>query len=258
MKQQKTWKQRIMTGMIAGILCITGASVSLTSCRLWEQQNNVKEDVASTEKDAYDAKIVYYEAQIQTLTAQLGDMEQQLYALRADYMDQLQNLEEQLSAQLKPSAPSDELLPEVPKENEDGKNEQEEDPSQDAASDVVLCEYTYRVENNSAILTSYLGKEKDVVVPAAVDGYLVIGLGDSVFADCDVRSVTLPKTVESLGWFTFYQCENLEKVVLPAGISNIGYASFDGCSQSLCLYVIDGSYAEQYALSFGLNYQKQA
>lgn len=256
MKRGKALKNRILGWMIAGVVCITGVSMCLTSCQFLKDTNTGtgNSGMTSAEKDAYDAKIVYYEAQIQTLTSQVSDMEQQFYALRSEYLDQLQELEKQLANQQTPTPPpttEDEPSGEdtaPPKDNQD-------DPTGNV--DVVLCEYTYRLENNFAVLTSYLGNEIDVVVPAAVDGYLVIGLGDSVFAECDIKSVTLPKTVERLGWFTFYQCENLEKVVLPAGISNIGYASFDGCSKSLCLYVTDGSYAEQYALSFGLNYQKQ-
>lgn len=255
MKHGKTMKNRILGWMVTGVLCITGVSICLTSCQLLNSTDSNKgAEMSSAEKDAYDAKIVYYEAKIQTLTSQVSDMEQQFYALRSEYLDQLQELEKQLASQQVPNLPSDtEKQP-----NEE--NTALPDDSQGSSSDVdvTLCEYTYRLENNFAVLTSYLGKDKDVVVPAAVDGYLVIGLGDSVFAECDIRSVTLPKTVERLGWFTFYQCENLEKVILPAGVSNIGYASFDGCSQSLCLYVTDGSYAEQYAISFGLSYQRQA
>lgn len=255
MKQSKTLKNRILRWMIAGILCVTTLSMGLTSCQLLKgDDSNTTSGMTSAEKDAYDAKIVYYEAQIQTLTSQVTDMEQQFYALRSEYLDQLQELEMQLANQQKPTIPPEE-------ENKpSGDNPPPQDTPDDEPAgdtDVVLCEYTYRLENNFAILTSYLGQEKDVIIPAAVDGYLVIGLGDSVFAERDIRSVTLPKTVEHLGWFTFYQCKNLEKVVLPTSVSNIGYASFDGCSKSLCLYVTDGSYAEQYALSFGLKYQKQ-
>lgn len=247
MKRAKNLKNRVLSWVVAGALCMTAISASLTSCQLVKDTNTPSENVSSAEKDAYDAKILYYQTQVQSLTAQLGEMEQQFYALRDDYMNQLKQLEEQLAAQQKPSQP-----PTKPEEQP----EQQEPPAQDTG-DIQLCEYTYRLEGKFAILTSYLGSERDVVVPAAVDGYLVVGLGDSVFADCDVRSVTLPQTLERMGWFTFYQCKNLEKVVLPAGLSNIGYASFDGCSRALCLYVAGGSYAEQYAISFGIPYQTQ-
>lgn len=250
MKRATSVKNRVLSWVAAGALCLTAISISLTSCQLVKGKDNPPEDnVSSAQKDAYDAKILYYEAQVQSLTSQLGEMEQQFYVLRDEYMDQLKNLQEQLAAQ----APTD--TPDDP--DADAPPTQQAPPTEDTG-EVALCEYTYKLEGKFAILTSYLGSERDVIVPAAVDGYMVIGLGDSVFADCDIKSVTLPKTLERMGWFTFYQCKNLEKVVLPKNLSSIGYASFDGCSKDLCLYVADGSYAEQYAISFGLPYETQA
>ncbi len=260
MTERQQWSKKILGGAIVIMLCLTIISVFMTSCKLMgSTQDQTPADKDSALEDTYEAKIIYYEAMVQSLTTQLGEMEQQMYLLRDDYAEQLKKLEEQLTSQQKP-----ELTP--PGENSDlsgggnppisSDNEAAGTPDHPSNGDITLCDYTYRLENGRAILTSYLGKEKDVVIPAAVDGHLVIGLGDSVFADCDVRSVTLPKTVETLGWFTFYQCKNLEKVTLPAAIQNIGYASFDGCAQSLCLQVEEGSYAEQFANSFGIKYQK--
>ena len=254
MKRATSVKNRVLSWVAVGALCMTTISVCLTSCQLVKDNDTHKDDVSTAQKDAYDAKILYYQTQVQSLTAQLGEMEQQFYVLRDEYMDQLKKLEEQLAEQQKPADPPSE--PETSPEQV-APPEQETQPPSENAGDIQLCEYTYRLEGKFAILTSYLGSDRDVIVPAAVDGYLVIGLGDSVFADCDIRSVTLPKTLERMGWFTFYQCKNLEKVVLPEGLSNIGYASFDGCSSSLCLYVADGSYAEQYAISFGIPYEAQ-
>ena len=123
---------------------------------------------------------------------------------------------------------------------------------------VILREYTYRLENGCAILTAYQGNESHVSVPAAVDGHLVIGLDDRTFAGCDVKSVRLPETIERIGWFTFYGCDQLEEVELPEKLSVIGYASFDGCAPTLCLRVKSGSYAEAFANSFGIRCQRDA
>lgn len=247
-------KNRIFLWLSAGVLLITAMCVCLTSCRFLDDGTGEGENSPpSVQMDAYDAKIVYYEAQLQSLSAQLGNMEQQFFTMKEEYLNQLQALEQKLSESQKPEANPDK----TPEQNEEEDGEEKE-PSQDTSSpkdEVELCDYTYRLESGYAILTSYRGKEKDVVIPAAVDGYLVIGLGDRMFADCDICSVTLPQTVERLGWFTFYGCKNLEKVVLPSGIKNIGYASFDGCAANLCLHVVSGSFAEQFAVSFGLNYQ---
>jgi hypothetical protein len=252
MRVKETGKNRIFLWLSAGVILITAICVCFSSCRLVGNTGEKEQEIPSIQLDAYDAKIVYYEAQLQSLTTQLGSMEQQLYMMKEEYLSQLQLLEQKLSEQQKPNeAPTDE----TPEHKDETKGEE---PSQDTGAveeDVVLCEYTYRLENGYAILTSYRGSEKEVVIPAAVDGYLVVGLGDRMFADCNVLSVTLPQTVERLGWFTFYGCKNLQKVVLPSGVKNIGYASFDGCPPGLCLYVSSGSFAEQFAISFGLKYQ---
>lgn len=199
-------------------------------------------------QDAHDAKIVYYEAQLQALSTQLESMEQQVYLLRQDYISQIQILEGKLNEKNSPPTPEDEehtiKVPQEPFDEEFSKEQ------------LTLGEYTYRIENGSAVITAYMGEEQEVVVPAAVDGYRVVGLGDSVFAQSDVRSVILPETVESIGWFTFYGCRQLSSVVLPSSLSSIGYASFDGCATQLCLYVPENSYSEEFALSFGLKYQR--
>ncbi len=260
---ENQWRHRIIGGFLAGIFLIVCIGGCLSSCQLGDSltENSDIQGQLSAEKDSYEAKILYYETQIKRLTTQLDQVEQQLYLLRSDYMDQLKELEEQLN-QSKPNEP--EQLP----ENPEGDNTldppattpegaPDEDTSTSVPPEVTLCDYSYRLENGRAILTAYLGKEKEVVVPAAIDGYLVVGVGDNAFADCDIVSVILPQTIETLGWFSFYQCKSLKKVILPSKISNIGYASFDGCPASLCLYVAEDSYAEQYAVSFGLNYQNK-
>lgn len=254
------WKQRMIGGLIVGLVLLIGIGLCMSSCQL---VNALKEESggeqSSVEKDSYETKILYYETQVKYLTSQLDQIEQQLYLLRSDYMDQMKQLEEQLNQQ-RPTVPEfsedfeqDNTSP--PKqENNDSVNQ---DTSTSVPPDITTNDYTYYLENGCAILTAYLGKEKEVIVPAAVDGYLVVGIGDNAFAGCDIISVILPQTVETIGWFSFYQCERLNKILLPAKISNIGYASFDGCSAKLCLYVEEDSYAERYAISFGLNYQNQ-
>lgn len=246
-------RKKLFACLTAGFACVAVVGVCLTSCRMsnTEGKNSLQDDSSSIKDDALNSKIVYYEAQIQNLTAQLDTVEQQLYIMREDYLDQLDQLEQRLNSTERETQGND--SDEIPMDDSANTSTQPlpSDPFDDN-TDVQLCEYTYRLENNFAILTSYLGSDSDVVVPAAVDGHLVIGLADRTFANCNVRSVVLPDTIEKLGWFTFYECENLEKVVLPGRLSVIGYASFDGCAPSLCLYVKSGSYAEQFANSFGL------
>ena len=266
MAVENQWRRRIIGGILAGIMLLFNIGLCLSSCQLknalTESPDNQGE--TSVQKDSYEAKVLYYETQVKHLITQLDQVEQQLYLLRSDYMDQLKQLEEQMNEQFGQQKPNEPTQP--PANSDENTGTPPEDPPSNGPEedtptvqpDVTLCDYSYRLENGKAILTAYRGKEKEVVVPAAVDGYLVVGIGDNAFADSEIVSVILPQTIESLGWFSFYQCKNLKKIVLPSKISNIGYASFDGCSSSLCLYVVEGSYAELYAASFGLNYQNKS
>ncbi|MBO5897696.1 MAG: leucine-rich repeat protein [Clostridia bacterium] len=245
---------------------MTGLSLCLTSCQIGRINGtnvggNTDEQV-SIKNDAYENKILYYEAQIQSLNTQLDDMEQQMLLMRDDYLTQLQSLKDRLQSNNEESEATE-------KENEAQEPENEptvEDVPQAPVKDkgvgviggVVLREYTYRLENGCAILTAYQGEDNHVSVPAAVDGYLVVGLDDRTFAECDVQSVRLPETIERIGWFTFYGCDQLVEVTLPEKLSSIGYASFDGCAPTLCLRVKSGSYAESFANSFGIRCQQDA
>jgi hypothetical protein len=189
-------------------------------------------------------------------------MEQQMLLMRDDYLMQLQSLKDRLQSKVEESeSPA--------KEDETSKPEDEpvvEDEAQVPVIDkgtgvvggVILREYVYRLENGCAILTAYQGDDEHVVVPGAVDGYLVVGVDDRTFAGLDVKSVRLPETVERIGWFTFYGCDQLTEVTLPEKLSAIGYASFDGCAPTLCLRVKSGSYAEAFANSFGIPCRQDA
>ena len=254
-------KKRWFQCLALSLSCLAVVCIVLVACQQGEEKHETpKTDVNinandDTANEAMQAKITYCEAQLQGLTTQLDTIEQQMYLMRQDYLDQIEILEQRFN----------EKVPEKEESNDGGTSDGDNAPTTDQGSqdntsnvggEVKLREYTYRLENNFAILTSYLGKETDVRVPAAVDGHLVIGLADRTFENTNVRSVTLPDTIEKIGWFTFYQCENLEKIVLPGRLSTIGYASFDGCAPSLCLYVKTGSYAQQFANSFGLRYEE--
>lgn len=250
--------KRIFWCLAAVFVCLAALSLCMTSCRLPSSNAGASspDDHPSMQEDAYEAKILYYETKLQNLSSQVNDMEQQLYLLRDDYIKGFQTLEQKLNAVDPPVQNADSPVADQPPTNKDETTDVDTVPEQpDGGEEFAVCEYTYELKNNFAVLTAYLGNDEHVVVPAAVDGYLVIALADRTFANCNVRSVELPETIESIGWFTFFGCNTLEKVTLPEKLSAIGYASFDGCASTLCLYVPSGSYAERFANSFGLRYE---
>ena len=95
------------------------------------------------------------------------------------------------------------------------------------------------------------GKEKNVSLPKEIDGFRVISIGKETFRNTAVEAVILPEGIESIGWFAFYGCVGLRSIAIPSSVKTIEYGAFDGCT-SLVIYCEKGSFAEQYAKSYGI------
>lgn len=112
--------------------------------------------------------------------------------------------------------------------------------------------FTYRLENGEATVTGYSGGATILHIPATLDGYPVVAIGERVFENKDIAAVVLPEGVREIGWFAFYGCAGLSNITIPASVTSIGYAVFDGCSD-LRIFCPVGSYAEKFAKSYGIS-----
>ncbi len=82
----------------------------------------------------------------------------------------------------------------------------------------------------------------------------VTEIGDHAFRNCNaLSSIELPDSVTTIGIYAFNSCEDLVSVSLPESVTAIGTSAF-GSNSDLTLYVISGSYAEQYAIERSLTY----
>ena len=113
--------------------------------------------------------------------------------------------------------------------------------------------FRYNLQDGGAIITAMEGDATFLTIPATLDTYPVIGIGERAFESKHICAVTLPEGLVSIGWFAFYNCETLSDVTIPASVQSIGYAAFDGCPNVTIICSAD-SYAEQFAKSFGLNH----
>lgn len=115
--------------------------------------------------------------------------------------------------------------------------------------------YQYDIVNGYARITSYIGEEYEVVVPAELGGYPVRVIGTNAFSSryevekvvlpegltelertafrkCPaLRAIELPGTLRYIRDNAFYQCENLEEITIPASVVELGDRAFTGCSQ---------------------------
>ncbi|MFA7175055.1 MAG: leucine-rich repeat protein, partial [Kiritimatiellia bacterium] len=96
-----------------------------------------------------------------------------------------------------------------------------------ASFDYVGIPYEYSIKNGEVTITDYTGTEEVVSIPGTIDGLPVTSIGDWSFSDCsDLKSVTLPDSVTSIGYYAFYGSLSLTAITVDAG--NPAYSSLDG------------------------------
>ena len=82
------------------------------------------------------------------------------------------------------------------------------------------------IENG--VLKEYVGPGGDVVVPEGVtEIYTTAGFQ----GNDSITELVIPEGVDRLQFYTFQNCRNLRKVVLPNSITMIGSSAFKGCEQ---------------------------
>ena len=102
--------------------------------------------------------------------------------------------------------------------------------------------FTFAVEDGKAILTgSDDALSGAVMLPDAVGGYTVVGIGENAFKDCtDVTAFFLPDTIKSIGAYAFENCTSLVQAILPNGLQEIGEGAFWKCSSLVSVTVPAG------------------
>ena len=90
--------------------------------------------------------------------------------------------------------------------------------------------FEYSVEDGAATITKFIGKQTDVSIPASINGYPVVAIGDSAFESCTkLQTVVIPNGIINIKEEAFFYCSNLVSILLPNSISSIGVRTFAGC-----------------------------
>ena len=83
--------------------------------------------------------------------------------------------------------------------------------------------FEWIVSDNKVTITKYIGTNTVVDIPAAIDGRLVVAIGDSAFAECEFLSqVTVPGSVTSIGDGAFAGCYSFEKIIFLGNAPEMG------------------------------------
>ena len=108
----------------------------------------------------------------------------------------------------------------------------EVDDSQIISAHWLSCKY--ELQNEEAIITQWNEEATDVNIPSFVDGFPVVGIGESVFEGrTSIASVTIPDTVQTIGGSAFAFCYGLTNVVMGSGVRDIGNGAFRYCTKMM-------------------------
>ena len=91
---------------------------------------------------------------------------------------------------------------------------------------------TYAYQDGEEYVTAVgQATEGEIIVPAEIDGYRVIGIGINSFRECmDITSAYLPAGIQYIGEGAFRLATSLKAVNIPEGIEALEAHTFNGCA----------------------------
>ena len=185
-----------------------------------------------------------YEAAIRELENRIIELQQNQYISDAEYEKELSELLTRLEA--------------LKAENQDKGNNGSENTTPPSTendnSPTAKALFLYKVADGEAIITGYTGSDTNVVIPSAIDGYTVCAIAEGALASEHIQHVTVGNGVKRIEWFAFRDCPNLSSVTIPDSVTSIGYEAFGARDKSFTIYCHSGSFAQNYAKSYGITY----
>lgn len=121
--------------------------------------------------------------------------------------------------------------------------------------DILCGDYYYRmIDEETIMITEYIGHSNHVAIPDSLDGYRVVGLGGwggSSFGG-DFASVALPNSLE---WITGYAFNGarIDSISIPAKVNSIQYGALKNIKYSIYVSSDNANYADIDGVLFNKN-----
>ncbi len=91
--------------------------------------------------------------------------------------------------------------------------------------------YTINTQDNTAIITDYIGSGGTVTVPENIGSFTVTAIAANAFENTtSLTGITLPNSIISIGAWAFSGCSNLAAVTFGNKLATIGNSAFRNCT----------------------------
>lgn len=90
-------------------------------------------------------------------------------------------------------------------------------------------DFAYEISNGEIIITQYLGTDREINIPAEIEGRPVTAIGDGAFKRYDLTYIYIPDTVTIIEEYAFLYCLCLEEVRFSNNLESIENNAFEHC-----------------------------
>ena len=135
------------------------------------------------------------------------------------------------------------------------------EPSGNIPEPNPISDFKYLLDEELGMfIMEYIGTDKNVVIPSAIDGHAVTHIGMGAFSGTDIESVVIPDSVTVVMTMAFSRCEqlktvdfgdsifeiqaeafrdctSLEEIILPKNIKALGDGAFFACTSATEIYI---------------------
>ncbi|MBR4084626.1 MAG: leucine-rich repeat protein [Lachnospiraceae bacterium] len=99
----------------------------------------------------------------------------------------------------------------------------------DDLSEKLALDFQYEITKNGVYIAEYIGNDKVVVVPDAIEGTKVTAIGKEAFAKCEsMEFLSLPTSINQIEENAFADCINLRTIAGEDGVTEVNYGAYRG------------------------------